>query len=261
MHGVVPPRPSPVSTLQHLEAQERIDALTERYGAGPPAAIVTALVRHEFPGRVAVVSSFGAESAVLLHLVAGIDSSLPVIFLDTLRHFQETLDYQRKLSDHLGLFNVIAARPDATGVAAEDPANDLAARDPDRCCHVRKTLPMIRALRPFDCLLTGRKRFQSDTRAGLPVFESQDRWIKANPLAAWDRSDLENYFARFNLPRHPLEAQGYPSVGCAPCTRAVAPGEDARAGRWAGHDKTECGIHLGLDGTLRRGPGPFRPGG
>lgn len=252
MHKFVPSHSFALSTLQQIEAQERIEALGAKYRDQPAAAIIAGLVRDEFPGRVAVVSSFGVESAVLLHLVAVTDPSVPVIFLDTQRHFQATLDYQAALTAHLGLRNVIVTRPDPAGVAAEDPDGQLAARDPDRCCHVRKTLPMIRAIRDFHCIMTGRKRFQTETRSVLPVFEKQDRWIKANPIATWSKDDLESCMTRFGLPRHPLEAEGYKSVGCEPCTAAVAAGEDDRAGRWAGQSKTECGIHFGLDGVLRR---------
>jgi phosphoadenosine phosphosulfate reductase len=252
MHKFVPSHSFAFSTLQQIEAQQRIEELNAKYRGLSAAAIIAGLVRDEFPGRVAMVSSFGAESAVLLHLVAATDPTVPVIFLDTQRHFQATLDYQAALTEHLGLRNVIVTRPDPAGVAAEDPDGQLALRDPDRCCHVRKTLPMIRALRGFHCIMTGRKRFQTETRSALPVFETQDRWIKANPIATWGKNDLQSYMTKFELPRHPLEADGYRSIGCEPCTAAVAAGEDDRAGRWAGQRKTECGIHFGLDGVFRR---------
>lgn len=195
---MLPASPNPPlqsATLRQLEIYERVDALNARYGTSSADAIIGGIVRDEFPGRVAVVSSFGAESAVLLHLIASVDTSVAVIFLDTLRHFKETLAYHEALVEHLGLRNIYATRPDPNGLAADDPHDDLALRDPDRCCHIRKTLPMVRALQKFECLMTGRKRFQASTRVELPMFEAQDRWIKVNPIARWGKEDVESYFA------------------------------------------------------------------
>lgn len=209
--------------------------------------ILRAVLHNQMAGDVAVVSSFGAESAVLLHLVAGVDPSTPVLFLDTGKHFAETLAYRDLLVTRLGLTGLRILAPDAGALAARDAEGQRWTYDPDGCCDLRKVQPLARALAGFDASITGRKAFQADTRATLPRFEidttdAQGR-LKVNPLANWTRADLDAYFDAHDLPRHPLEAQGYPSIGCAPCTSPVAPGEDPRAGRWRGFAKTECGIH------------------
>ena len=204
--------------------------------------------------RIALVSSFGAESAVLLHMVAQVDPATPVIFLDTYQLFGETLDYRRDLVDFLGLTDVRDVTPAPADLAAEDPDGTLWRRDPDRCCHIRKVLPLERALVDFDAWFTGRKQHHGGDRHDLPPVESDGRRTKFNPLATWTPQDIERYFEAHNLPRHPLLEQGYLSIGCAPCTQPVSQSlseqlsgtvTDARAGRWQGRDKTECGIHAG----------------
>ena len=196
-----------------------------------------------YGARIAVVSAFGAESAVLLHLVAEIDPATPVIFLETGKHFPETLMYRDRLVGRLGLKDVRSVRPDPDDLAAADPTGRLWAENPDRCCHIRKVLPLERALSGFDAWITGRKRYQAATRASLPSFEREGKRIKVNPLSDWTPEDIDQIFAEQQLPRHPLVAEGYPSIGCLPCTRRPAEDEDTRAGRWAGQSKTECGIH------------------
>lgn len=216
------------------------------------ACDVAGLLNDPRLGRGAVVSSFGTESAVLLHYVASVAAHIPVIFVDTLKHFPETIAYRRRLVDRLGL-TVIDARPDAAQVAAEDPAGDLHGRAPNACCTIRKVFPMQDALAGFDFWISGRKRFQSRERAAIPILERDGAKVKVNPLALWRKADLEAYFRAHDLPRHPMEAEGYLSIGCAPCTRAVRSGEDPRAGRWADTpEKSECGIHLGPDGRFVR---------
>lgn len=195
-------------------------------------------------GETAIVSSFGAESAVLLHLISRVAPELPVLFLDTGKHFPETLAYRDELAARLGL-NLVNLTPDPEELAARDATELRWSYDPDGCCEIRKVKPLEKALADFDNSITGRKGFQSSTRQGLPRFEldgSSGR-LKFNPLANWTRADLDAYFEAHDLPRHPLEAEGYPSIGCSPCTSKVQPGEDPRAGRWRGWDKTECGIH------------------
>jgi len=201
-----------------------------------------ALLR-DYVGRIAVVSSFGAESAVLLALVAEVDRGAPVLFVDTGQHFAETLAYRETLTRVLGLTDVrsVALRPDER--AGQDPDGALWTYDPDACCRLRKVTPLERALRPFDAWITGRKRHQAYSRVALPVQEVVDGKVKLNPLAAWSAAQIEAEMQRRHLPRHALSLAGYPSIGCAPCTRAVAAGEDPRSGRWAGTGKTECGIH------------------
>ncbi len=197
-----------------------------------------------FRGSIALVSSFGAEAAVLLHLVAQIDRRVPVIFVDTGKLFGETLRYREALVDRLGFTDVRSVEPDPLEVARRDPDGLLFARDPDACCALRKVEPLERALAGFSAWINGRKRFQGGLRGAIPVVEEADGRIKVNPLARWSARETEAYFAAYDLPRHPLEAEGYRSVGCMPCSSPVRPGEDARAGRWRGIDKSECGIHL-----------------
>jgi phosphoadenosine phosphosulfate reductase len=208
--------------------------------------MLEAVIRDRLAGELAIVSSFGAESAALLHLVASVDRDVPVLFLDTGKHFAETLAYRDTLAARLGL-NLVILTPDAADLARKDENGLRWSFDPDGCCAIRKVRPLEKALADFDASFTGRKAFQAATRANLPRFEvdtsdAQGR-LKINPLIDWSADDINAYFAEHHLPRHPLIAQGYPSIGCSPCTTQVAPGEDPRSGRWKGWDKTECGIH------------------
>jgi phosphoadenosine phosphosulfate reductase len=206
----------------------------------------TALLRQAhamLPGRLAVVSSFGAESAVLLALVAELDPALPVIFLETGMHFTETLDYRQHLAETLGLRQVRDVTPGAEDLAAGDPGGALWQFDPDACCALRKITPLERALAPYSGWINGRKRYQAATRRALSYVEREGTRVKINPLADWDAPRIEAEMIRRRLPRHPLVADGYPSIGCGPCTRRATPGADPRSGRWPGMAKTECGIH------------------
>ncbi|MXN66261.1 phosphoadenylyl-sulfate reductase [Stappia sp. GBMRC 2046] len=205
--------------------------------------------------RIGLVSSFGADSAVLLHIVAKIDPHVPVIFVDTRKHFAETLSYRDELAGRLGLTDVRSVTPEPEDIAAADADGALWLRDNDRCCHIRKVMPLARALKGFDAWISGRKRFQSAGRSILPAFEPEEGRIKINPLAAWSAADIIAHMKEHDLPRHPLVAKGYPSIGCMPCTDKVAEGEDPRAGRWRGQDKTECGIHFALPGENEDGAG------
>lgn len=210
-------------------------------------------------GELATVSSFGAESAVLLHLISRIDPALPVLFLETGKHFPETLAYRDALVARLGLTGLVNLEPDPELLAKRDESGLRWSYDPDGCCEIRKVLPLAAALSGFDATLTGRKAFQSATRANLPRFEidssdTQGR-LKINPLIDWTADGLAAYMAEHDLPRHPLVEQGYPSIGCSPCTHKVAPGEDPRSGRWKGWDKTECGIHTPLTDEGELPPG------
>ncbi len=226
------------------------------------ADMLATVLRERMAGDIAVVSSFGAESAVLLHLVAQIDPATPVLFLDTGKHFAETIAYRDLLIERLGLKDLRILSPDADVLAKKDETGLRWSYDPDGCCEIRKVAPLAKAVLGFDATITGRKGFQSATRAGLPRFEvdrsdAQGR-LKINPLADWSADVLAAYFAAHDLPPHPLVAQGYPSIGCSPCTTKVAPGEDPRSGRWKGWDKTECGIHV--PGTPDSGEGDLPPG-
>ena len=209
-----------------------------------PRSVLEAAV-ETFGDNLALVSSFGAESAVLLDLVAKVKKDMPVLFLDTGMLFGQTLDYRRMLTDKLGLTDVRDLRPLYQDLATADPDAKLWQTDTDACCEVRKVVPLARALSPFDAWITGRKRFQGGSRLALPVVEqAENGQIKFNPLANWTKADLDAYVAENDLPAHPLVAQGFPSIGCWPCTKPVEEGQDARAGRWAGSQKTECGIHV-----------------
>ncbi len=201
------------------------------------------IVLRQFPGRTAVVSSFGAESAVLLHLVAAVDPATPVLVLDTGKLFAETLAYRDALAARLGLTDVRSIAPDAAALATADPDGRLWARDPDACCALRKVEPLARALAPFAAWINGRKRFHGGDRSALPAIETVDGRTKVNPLADWSADDLDGYFEEHRLPRHPLWHLGYQSIGCEPCSAPALPGEGPRAGRWRGLGKTECGIH------------------
>lgn len=239
-------------TNARLELKDRARSLSVRHCGQSAQDMLRATIRTDFPGRIGLVSSFGTEAVVLLHMVSRIDPYVPVIFLDTWKHFPETLIYRDHLIEALNLCNVQTVTPRRAGLEADDPDGRLHLRNPDLCCHVRKTKPMLAALRSLDCWITGRKRGQAETRAEMTLFETQDRWLKVNPLMDWTAEDVAAYFRDHALPDHPLKAQGYLSIGCAPCTRAVRPGEDPRAGRWADSDKTECGIHF-ENGKIVRG--------
>jgi phosphoadenosine phosphosulfate reductase len=233
-----------------IEALEEAVDLEARFGRWSPEALVELSMRR-FAGGIAAVSSFGADSAVLLDMIAGIDRSLPVLFLETGKHFGETLDYRDRLVGDLGLTNLQVVTPLASALSEKDADGLLHGKDPDACCAIRKVEPMARAVRPYRAWFTGRKRFQSDTRRALPVFEAVGPRIRINPLAAWGTPELAAYMRAHYLRENPLVAYGYLSIGCFPCTEPARPGEDARSGRWAGRAKTECGIHLsGLEQSL-----------
>ncbi len=205
--------------------------------------MLTVLLRESMLGDAAIVSSFGAESAVLLHLISSIDARVPVLFLETGKHFPETLAYRDTLKARLGLKDLRNITPDAIAIAKKDETGLRWSYDPDGCCEIRKVVPLKAALAPFDAQFTGRKAFQSSTRSALPRFEIEEGRLKVNPLADWDQARIAAYMAEHDLPVHPLVEQGYPSIGCAPCTSRVQSGEDPRAGRWRGWEKVECGIH------------------
>lgn len=213
--------------------------------AGADAAtILETSLRNAHTGDLAMVSSFGAESVVLLHLLSKVAPDTPVLFLETGMLFPETLAYQTQVAETLGLTDVRILRPDTLDTFLHDPEGDLHVRDADTCCAIRKTKPLELALQHFDGVITGRKRHQTNDRATMDVVEVDAGKLRINPLATWTPQDIAAYMDAQDLPRHPLVAQGFASIGCAPCTTKVAPGEDARAGRWRGRVKTECGIHF-----------------
>ena len=233
-----------VSEIVVDDAEALAADLIGRLGHLDGVALLRAILVDEMPGRIALVSSFGAESAVLLAMAAEVDPAVPVVFLDTGKLFPETLRYRDKLIEQLGLANVQTYRPDPGTEASQDSAGALWRDDPDACCELRKVEPLDRALKGFAGWITGRKRFQAKNRADLPTVEASEGKIKINPLARWTAAEIAAEFKRRDLPQHPLVADGFLSIGCMPCTTKAAPAGDARSGRWAGLAKTECGIHL-----------------
>jgi phosphoadenosine phosphosulfate reductase len=228
-----------------VAAQELPQAYTldDQLRHAAPAKIIAAALKIVGRDRLAVVSSFGTESAALLKVVADVDPAIPVVFLDTGWLFQETLDYRDTLTRQLGLTDVRSIKPLERDLSRADPAQDLWFHDPDACCRIRKVEPLSRALKPFSAWINGRKRFQGGLRTGIPVVEQDGARLKFNPFADVAREEIEAIYRIGNLPPHPLAAKGFLSVGCMPCTSRSEAGEDARAGRWRGRAKTECGIH------------------
>lgn len=225
----------PAARLARLNAELRTASAQE---------ILRAAISREWPGELTYVSSFGAESVVMLSLIAEVDPSLPIVFIDTGMHFPQTLDYKDEVIDRLGLTGVREITPSETERKVLNPKNMLWKTDADACCALRKVRPLEPALEGFGAWITGRKRFHGGARMSLPVFEYADGRYKVNPLASWTQADVDAYLAEKDLPRHPLVSQGYPSIGCWPCTKPAADPSDPRSGRWAGQQKTECGLHV-----------------
>ena len=220
------------------------EELARSLAEAKPSEIVAAALRTVGRDNLALVSSFGTESAALLKVMADVDPAIPVIFLDTGWIFEETLAYRDTLIEKLGLRDVRTIRPWEETLKRKDPDGDLWFSDPDACCRIRKVEPLARALKPFSAWINGRKRFQGGLRAELPVVEEDGVRLKFNPFAQVSRAEIEAIYQSAGLPPHPLVSAGFPSVGCMPCTSRTEAGEDARAGRWRGRAKTECGIHI-----------------
>ncbi|MGJ8563760.1 MAG: phosphoadenylyl-sulfate reductase [Alphaproteobacteria bacterium] len=215
------------------------------FGLSAKQAMRRAIDQYE--GKIVLASSLGVDSAVMLHLVSQIDKSLPIIFLDTGKHFRETLHYRDMLISDLGLTGFRNITPDAAAVKAEDPDGLLHKTEPDACCDLRKVRPLDGVISGYEARITGRKRYQTPDRANMSILETGGRQAKVNPLAYWSAKDVTAYMRRHDLPPHPMLALGFQSIGCQPCTTRVTDGEDPRAGRWRNTDKTECGIHY-IDG-------------
>lgn len=222
-----------------------ISALCDKFIDQSGMLDIDSLLRDEAVGRLVVVSSFGADSAVLLKYIVDIVPNIPVLFIDTGMHFKQTLEYRDLLVKRLNLrLTVVAAEREELGLSDKD--NYLHRSDPNKCCQIRKVVPLQRALAAYDGWISGRKRYQSTTRQELPLIEADGGKIKINPLAQWKSADIEDFFKLHNLPRHPMVEGGFPSIGCLPCTSRVDGSSDPRAGRWAhAPEKTECGIHNG----------------
>jgi phosphoadenosine phosphosulfate reductase len=232
--------PERTARLPDLPSAEGLDRALRN---ASPADVIAAALQAVGREHLAVVSSFGTESAALLKVMADVDAAIPVIFLDTGWLFEETLAYRDTLIATLGLRDVRSIQPLEATLSREDPDRELWFSNPDTCCRIRKVEPLARALAPFDAWINGRKRFQGGARAAIPVVESDGARLKFNPFANASREEIAAIYTLANLPPHPLVASGYLSVGCMPCTSRTSPDEDARAGRWRGRPKTECGIH------------------
>jgi phosphoadenosine phosphosulfate reductase len=213
----------------------------------PPEETTLRILRwaaETFGCRWAVAAAMA--DTVLVHLASRAAPGADVIFLDTGYHFADTLGTRDEAASRydIRLINAIPVRSVAEQDAELGPR--LFERDPDRCCALRKVEPLDRALNDYDAWASGARREESPTRADLPLvgWDSRRGKIKMNPLAWWTETDLQDYTARHGLVLNPLLHAGYPSIGCEPCTRRVAPGEHIRSGRWPNTDKTECGIHL-----------------
>lgn len=238
--------PFEATALPAAQAAEEINArFAPKDACGVIAHALTAR------GQIALVSSFGAESVVLLHMAASVSRDVPVLFLETGMLFAETLSYQRRVADRLGLTNVQIIRPDPVALLTRDTDGILHLADTDACCALRKVEPLARALAPYDGWISGRKRVHGGQRVTLELAEAEGERLKLNPLAHWSAHEIAAYMDTHDLPRHPLVARGFTSIGCEPCTRRTEPGEDARAGRWPGQDRNECGIHF-IDGKAVR---------
>lgn len=228
--------------------KERLERMRAKYAGADATTLLEGMIRNEFPGRITTVSSFGSESVVLLHLISQIDPTVPVVFLNTGKLFGETLRYRDRLQQKLGLTDLRSIAPHPDDERELDPDGTLWSRDPDACCNFRKVLPLRRALAGFEAEITGRKRFQTVARADMGPLELNGTRFVVNPLHGWSLADLVAHIEKYELPRHPLVADGFLSIGCMPCTQRVKAGEDYRSGRWAGSDKDECGIHENVEG-------------
>ena len=238
MSAIVQHGPAPNAAILH-SAQTLDHTLRD----ASPAQIIETALKLVGREKLALVSSFGTESAALLKVMADVDPAIPVVFLDTGWLFEETLAYRDTLIAALGLADVRSIKPQEEALSRQDPDRELWFSDPDACCRIRKVEPLARALKPFKAWLNGRKRFQGGARAEIPVVEEDGEKLKFNPFANSSREEIEAIYRLAKLPPHPLVAAGYLSVGCMPCSSRTGPDEDARAGRWRGRQKTECGIH------------------
>ena len=237
---------SPAQPASSLVAAQAASLDRDLSRASPAEIIATAL--HEVGrDKLAVVSSFGSESAALLKISADVDPAIPIVFLDTGWLFEETLAYRDTLIAALGLTNVRTIHPVSETLERQDEGRDLWFSNPDQCCFIRKVEPLARALQPFGAWINGRKRFQGGDRASIPVVETDGERLKFNPLANVTPQELQALYSKMNLPPHPLVASGFTSIGCMPCTTRTKPGEDPRAGRWRDRNKIECGIHVTTD--------------
>ncbi|MBI5069605.1 MAG: phosphoadenylyl-sulfate reductase [Deltaproteobacteria bacterium] len=229
-------------------------ALEER----PPQEIL-ALAAERFAPRLTFATGFGREGCALVDMVARFHLAVDLFTLDTGVLFPETYALWSRLERHYGL-TIRAVRPRFT-LAEADQVHRLWESDPDRCCELRKVTPLRAELSSFDAWVTAIRREQTPERAGARPVEWDAKFglVKVNPLVRWTEADLDAYLTRHGVPVNPLHAQGYPSIGCQPCTTKVAAGEDPRAGRWRGREKTECGLHTRHAWAAAASPSPSSP--
>jgi phosphoadenosine phosphosulfate reductase len=223
------------------------EKLNQEFESQPSESIVSWAAR-EFSPDLAMSTSFGVESAVLLHLVTQIHPSIPVLFTNTGFHFKETLEHRDRLVKRLNL-NLRELKPEIPTEEFLAKNGRLYERDPDSCCAQNKIAPFEKALKDYKAWITGIRHNQADTRKSSHFVENyRDKLVKVNPLLNWTSKMFWDYAKKYELPYHPLWEKGYLSIGCSPecCTRPVKLGEDPRAGRWAGKNKIECGLHTFL---------------
>lgn len=238
--------------MQVLLPHDVVTDANRRLEGAQPHEIVRWALEESGLEKIALASSFQAESVALIDIAVGIRPDLPVMFLETGFHFAETLAFKAQLTERLGL-KVWELTGDLTvQEQAERHGGRLYERDPNLCCRINKVEPLNAALRTLDGWLTGLRRDSAPTRADTPIVDQYElepakTLVKVSPLANWTKRDVWGYLKERNLPHHPLYDLGFASIGCAPCTRALFAGEDERAGRWAGVEKVECGIHLKPD--------------
>ncbi|MEM7621066.1 MAG: phosphoadenylyl-sulfate reductase [Pseudomonadota bacterium] len=242
---------SELQSKSEVSDQSDIQDLIMSLGLLEGPDLLDPVINTIFKNKIAVSSSFGAESAILLHMVAQIDPSTPVLFIDTGKLFSETLQYRDNLAAQLGLTNIQIIQPTKAEIDTQDPEGNLWHANPDACCHFRKVQPFEEALSSYSAVITGRKRYQATSREKIDVIEHDGNMFKINPAARWTVQDIQDYMKQYNLPTHPLVDKGYFSIGCVPCTTPVKAGEDLRSGRWRGVDKVECGIHF-VNGRIVR---------
>lgn len=228
-----------------------LKAVSDSFERRPPQEVLRWALDTFPDDRIALACSFGAEDVALVHMVSEIRPGARVFYLDTDLLFPETYATRDRIAETLPvrlerIFPLLTLAEQA-----QRHGDELWRSDPDQCCAIRKVEPLGRVLGSLDCWITGIRRDQSPTRAGAGIVEHDARFglVKVNPLAAWTWEHVWHYIRSHRVPYNPLHDQNYPSIGCTHCTRPVAPGEDPRAGRWAGFNKTECGLHPGSGGV------------
>jgi phosphoadenosine phosphosulfate reductase len=230
-------------------AEDLVVKLNLQFEEKKPLEIVRWALQHSGLERMAMASAFQAEGTAIIHMAVSLRPDLPILFLETGFHFAETLAFKQRLTERFDL-NVVDLIGDHTVESQEEEHGPrLYERNPELCCELNKVIPFNRALQKLDGWITGMRRDSAWTRKNTPIIDQYElepgKWlVKVNPIANWTRREAWGYLKEHDLPHNPLYELGYASIGCAPCTRALFPGEDERAGRWSGVGKTECGIHL-----------------